>query len=351
MLQDIRDSASSWVAYIIIGLLVLSFAMWGIQEYFGGGAAPPVATINGNEITLSAFNQQVQQRKQMLQSVLGENYQQQYPDESIVRKQVIKDMVRTELLRQEVDDAGFEISNQNLIRRIHAIPQFQKDGKFDPEQYKRILESQRYNKTQFESELREQDKLRQFENSLAASSFIPKAELQRFQKISEQTRDFKYALVEVNPDAITVADADIESYYNESKQFYQTPEQVKLAYVELKEQDLADSISVSDEDAQAIYDSQPERYQTAQLRKARHIMFKVSSELGSDAMEWDEAMEKANALVAKLEEGASFAELATQNSEDTLSAQKGGEIGFIAPGDFSSKELEDALFSLEIGGL
>ena len=66
MLQDIRDSASSWVAYIIIGLLILSFAMWGIQEYFGGGAGAPVATINGNDITLPAFNQQVQQRKQTL---------------------------------------------------------------------------------------------------------------------------------------------------------------------------------------------------------------------------------------------------------------------------------------------
>jgi len=290
MLQDIRDRASSWVAYIIIGLLILSFAMWGIQEYFGGGRGAPVASINGNEISLPEFNQQVQQRKQVLQSVLGANYQQQYPDESIVRKQVIKDMVRTELLRQEVDAAGFEISKASLIKRIQQIPQFQKDGKFDPDQYKRLLEAQRYNKAQFENELREQEKLRQFENSLASSSFIPKADLQRFQKISEQTRDFKYAVVTVKPEAITIVDTEIDSYYNDNKQYYQTPEQVKLAYVEVKEQDLADSITVSADDAQAIYDSQSERYRSAELRKARHILLKVPSELGADAMEWDEAI-------------------------------------------------------------
>lgn len=350
MLQDIRDRATSWVAYIIIGLLILSFAMWGIQEYFGGGGAAPVATINGNEITLPAFNQQVQQRKQTLQSILGANYQQQYPDESIVRKQVIKDMVRTELLRQEVGDAGFRISDASLIKRIQEIPQFQKDGKFDPEQYKRILEAQRYNQAQYENELREQDKLRQFESSLASSSFIPKAELQRFQKIAEQTRDFKYAVVTVKPETITVSDAEIDAYYNDNKQAYKTPEQVKLAYVELKEEDLADSISISDADAEAIYDSQSERYRTPELRKTRHIMFKVPSELDADAIEWDMAIEKAEGMITQLEGGASFAELAEKNSEDTLSAQKGGEMGFIASGDFTSKALEDALFSLDIGG-
>ncbi len=349
-MQYIRDRATSWVAYIIIGLLILSFAMWGIQEYFGGGGAPAVAKINGNEITQPAFNQQVQQRKQMLQSVLGANYQQQYPNESMVRKQVIQDMVRTELLRQEANEAGFRISDASLIRKIQSIPQFQKDGKFDPALYQRLLEAQRYNKAQWENELREQDKLRQFENSLASSSFVPKADLQRFQKISQQTRDFNYALVTVNPEAVTVSDEEIDSYYNENKQFYQTPEQVKLAYVELKEEDLANSMSVSADDAKAIYESSSERYRTAELRKARHIMFKVPSELGADALEWDQAIEKAKAMLKQLQEGASFAELAEQNSEDTLSAKKGGDMGFIAPGDFSSKELEDALFALKIGG-
>jgi peptidyl-prolyl cis-trans isomerase D len=350
MLQDIRDRASGWVVYTIIGLLVLSFALWGIQEYFGGGGAAPVATVNGNEISLPAFNQQVQQRKQTLQSILGANYQSQYPDESVVRRQVANDMVRTELLRQEVGKAGFELSDANLISRIQAIPQFQKDGKFDPVQYKRILEAQRYNQAQFENELREQDKLRQFESSISSSSFMPKSELQRFQKISEQTRDFKYAVVSLNPEAVSVSDAEIENYYNENKSLYQTPEQVKLAYVELKEEDLIDNINVSAEDAQAIYDGQLERYRSAELRKARQIMFKVPSEVGVDAMEWDEATEKAEAIIQQLDDGADFAALAEKNSEDTLSAKKGGEMGFIAPGDFTSKALEDALFALKIGG-
>lgn len=349
MLIEIRDKASSWVAYIIIGLLVLSFALWGIQEYFGGGGAAPVANINGSEVLLPEFNQQFQQRKQALQSILGNNYAQQYPDESVIKKQVIDDMVRTELLRQNVTDAGFRISDASLIKRIQQIPQFQKDGKFDPQLYDRLLQVQRYNKAQFERELREQDKLRQFETSLAASSFLPKTDLQRFQKLSEQSRNFNYAIVEVDTSAVSVTSDEIDNFYNENQQLYQTPEQVKLAYIELKEEELTEQISITTEDARVIYDSQPERYVSDELRKARHILLKVPNEIAADAIEWDEAMDEANGYFQQLEEGATFAELAKQHSEDSLSAEKGGEIGFIAPGDFTSKELEEALFSLNVG--
>ena len=349
MLQEIRDRATSWVAYIIIGLLVLSFALWGIQEYFGGGAAPPVAAINGVDISPQELNQQVQQRKQMLQSLLGNNYPQQYPDESVIRKEVIDIMVRMEILRQEATEAGYRISDTNLIYRIQQIPQFQQDGKFDSDVYERWLQVRGYHQARFERELREEEKLKQMEIPISASSFMPKADLQRFQKLSDQTRNFKYAVVKVEPDSVTVSAEEIENYYKENQQLFQTPEQIKLAYIELKEKELSEQINITVEDARVIYDSHPERYMTAELRKTRHILLKVDNEISPDATEWDEAMKKANDLVQQLDAGASFAEIAKQSSQDSSSADKGGEIGFIAQGDFTSKELEEALFSLNVG--
>ena len=349
MLIEIRDRATSFVAYIIIGLLILSFALWGIQEYFGGSGAPVVAKINDTEITLPEFNNQFQLRKQDLQSAFGANYERQFPNESVVKEQVIGSMINTELLRQEVTDAGYRISDASLVARISQIPQFQTEGKFDPQLYERLLQVQRYSKAQFESELREQDKLRQFETSLAASSFMPAADLQKFKKLSEQSREFTYALVKSDPDTVSISNQEIENYYNENKQLLLTPEQVKLAYIELKEEELADQITVTADDALAIYDSQPERYMTDELRKTSHILFRVSNEISADALEWDEAQEKADNVIKQLNEGDSFAELAKQQSEDSLSAEKGGEIGFIAMGDFTSTELEEVLFDLEVG--
>ena len=349
MLIEIRERASSLVAYIIIGLLILSFALWGIQEYFGGGGTPAIANVDGAEITLSEFNNQFQQRKQAMQSALGNDYERQFPNEDIIKEQVIGSMINTELLRQEVTNAGYQVSDASLIAKIQQVPQFQKDGKFDPQLYERLLQVQRYNKAQFESQLREQDKLRQFETSLSASSFFPKSDLQNFQKLTEQTRDISYAVVKSDPDSISISSEEIENYYNENKQLYLTPEQVKLAYIELNEDGIAGQVSVTADDAQVIYDSQPERFMANELRKTRHILLRVSDEIAEDALEWDEAMEKANHIITQLNDEASFAEMAKQNSDDSLSAEKGGELGFIAPGDFTSEELEEALFSLDVG--
>lgn len=349
MLIEIRDRASSLVAYIIIGLLILSFALWGIGEYFGGGGAPAVAKINGAEITLPEFNNQFQQRKQALQSVLGSDYERQYSNESIIKEQVIGSMINTELLRQEVTESGYRISDANLVSRIEQVPQFQKDGEFDPQLYERLLQMQRYSKAQFERQLREQEKLRQYESSLSASSFFPAAQLQKFQQLSEQSREFLYALVKVDYADVSVTKDEIESYYNEYRDIFLTSEKIKLAYIELKEEDIADQVEVTADDAHAIYDDQPERYMTAELRKTRHILLSVSNEVAEDALEWDEAQEKADIIIKQLKEGASFIGLAKDYSDDSLSADRGGEIGLIALGDFTSVQLEDELFSLEVG--
>lgn len=349
MLIEIRDKASSWVAYIIIGLLILSFSMWGIQEYFGPGATDPAAKVNDNEISLAEFSNQFRQRRDILKSTLGANYDQQYTDESIIKQEVIKGMVRNEVLRQEVHKAGYRISDASLIKRIEEVPQFQTDGKFNAELYDRFTQAQRYGKAELEAQLREEDKLRQFEGSVATSSFMPKADLQHFQKLADQTREFNYAILKADLANTTVSDEDIQKHYDEYQARYQTPEQVKLAYIELKEADIADQIEVNDEDARIIYDSQPERFMTNELRKVSHILLKVSTEVASDGAEWTEALEKANGFIKQLEDGTSFEELVKQHSEDTLSAEKGGDIGFIAPGDFSSTELEDALFNLKVG--
>ena len=349
MLIEIRDRASSLVAYVIIGLLIISFALWGIQEYFGAGGAPAAATVNGVEISVPDYSNQLQQYRQRLQSVLGESYAQRYPEETVIKKQVIEDMVNTEILRQEVTDAGFRISDAGLARIIRQIPQFQRDGAFDPELYTRLLLTQRYDKARFEGELREQEKMEQFENSLTSSSFMTQADLQRFRKLLEQSRDFSYARVSVPPDSVSVSPEQIDEYYQENKQWLRTPEQLRLAYIELKEEALVSHAEVTAQDARILYDEQPERYMTHELRRTRQILIRVDNPETAVDEDWDRAMGKAEGLVQKLRDGASFDGLAQEHSQDTLSAEKGGDIGLIARGDLASTELEKVLFSLDTG--
>lgn len=349
MLIEIRDRASSLVAYVIIGLLILSFALWGIQEYFGAGGAPAAAAINDVEITVPEFSDRFQQYRQQLRSDLGGNYEQQFPDESVIKQQVIEGMVDMEILRQEVTLAGFRISDTSLVQKIQQVPQFRRDGKFDPDLYTRLLQAQRYDKARFESELREQEKLEQFELSLASSSFMTQADLERFQQLSGQSRDFSYALVQVNPDSIEVSDQEVDDYYHENEAQFQTPERVRLAYLELAEEALFEQISLDEDEALSIYQEQPERFMTSELRKARHILIRVAEEAAGNPGAWDRARDRANEYIRQIEAGASFEKIARLHSEDTLSAGKGGDIGFIASGDLASDALEKALFRLAVG--
>ena len=349
MLIEIRDRASSVVAYVIIGLLVISFALWGVQEYFGVGGAPAAAAVNGVEITVPEFSEQFQQYRQRLRSSLGENFEQQIPDERVIKTQVIQDMVDLEILRQVVTEAGFRVSDASLVQKIQQVPQFRKDGKFDPELYTRLLLSQRYDKARFEAELREQEKLEQFELSLASSSFMTTADLRRFNQLAEQARDFSYALVQTNPDSVEVSDEEVDDYYEENQMQFRTPEQVKLAYIELSEEKLFDQTQVSEDEALAIYQEQTERFMTTELRKARHILIRVPEQAADNTDEWNSALDKANEYIRQLEAETSFEKIAKQYSEDTLSAEKGGDIGFIASGDLASDALEKALFSLSVG--
>ncbi len=349
MLIEIRDRASSLVAYVIIGLLILSFALWGIQEYFGAGGAPAAATINDVEITAPEFSDRFQEYRQQLRSNLGRSYEQQFPDESVIKQQVIEGMVDMEILRQEVTEAGFRISDTSLIQKIQQVPQFRRNGKFDPDLYTRLLQAQRYDKARFESELREQEKLEQFELSLASSSFMTQADLQRFQQLFGQSRSFSYALVQVNPDSIEVSDQEVDAYYSENETQFQTPEQVRLAYLELAEEALFDQISIGEDEVLSIYQGQPERFMTSELRKARHVLIRVPKEAADNPAAWDRARDRANEYIRQLEAGTSFEKIARLYSEDALSAGKGGEIGFIASGDLASDALEKVLFSLDVG--
>ena len=349
MLIGIRDRASSLVAYVIIGLLVISFALWGIQEYFGTGGAIVVANVNDSDIPQSEFNNHLQWYKQQQRTALGDNYALVYPDDGIIKKEVLDLMLDNELLSQRVSAAGFQVSDSRLIDIIRRLPQFQKDGEFDPALYERLLRVQRYSKARFEMELRVEEKLKQFGSAVVESAFIPNGDLRHFQRLSEQSRHIEYALITVRPDAVSVSPEEIDNYYRDNQQLYRTPQRARLAYIEIKEEALQDNIRIAEQDARTIFETQPERYISPELRKARYILLKVPNDVAADAIEWDEATEQANDLVKQIKEGAAFTDLAMQHSQDILSAEKGGDIGFVAPGDLASTELEEALFTLNIG--
>lgn len=349
MLQTIRDRASGVVAYAIVILISIPFALWGINQYFGGGDALVVAEVNGNEIPLSAFTSQYQQQRRYLRSVMGGRLPPGY-DEAALKRNVIQAMVREALLAEDLERAGYRVSDGELARFIASLPAFQNNGHFDRQRYERVLQSQRRSTAQFEAELRGQLRKSQFEDGLRQSSFLPKPLQQEYLRLKGQQRDIAYLVIPADMEQARkrVTEAQIESYYKDHPGRFQTPERVKLAYIELDEAKLLEDMDVDEAALRQFYEEQADRYVRPEQRRARHILIKPQVAEGEGASESrEQARSQAQGLVERLRKGEDFAALAKEYSQDRLSSDSGGELGTITRGELDPK-VDQALFALKV---
>lgn len=347
MLMQIRERATGVFAYIIVLLISVPFALWGIQEYFGGPGDAAVAEVNGVEITKQVFDLRLQQQRRYMRSTLGESFDQLYPDEASIKQEVVESMVREQLLRDFIQNSGIAISDVFLAQRIQSVPQLQVDGRFSVERYEQVVQSQRMSKAQFEDQLRQDEASTQYQSSIVFSSFLSKEAEYEYAALKNQTRSFDYFVVSETVEPEAVKSAAIDSYYKKNQERFQAPAQVKLEYIEIDQQVIADAMSFSEQQLLEAYQQDPQSYRTDELRQAKHILFKVAED-ATEEQRKATAESAANALV-ELDAGIEFSTVAKQYSEDAISASNGGDLGFISRQDIDNPVFIDSLFSMKSG--
>ncbi|GEK46082.1 SurA N-terminal domain-containing protein [Bisbaumannia pacifica] len=336
MLQSIRDRSKSWGAKIIIGAIVLTMALFGADALIGlfTGGANDVAKVNGEPITRQEVELQVQRA---LRS--GQVPPEQ---ERALRGQVLDELITLRLLDQYAGDGGLHLSEEQLDRILLTLPQFHdQEGRFDREIFRNRLASAGYTPLGFREQLRSDLRREQLQNGLILSDFTLESERERLASLQRQVRSFRYHRLTADDleAPVTVSEAEIAAYYEANAERYQRPEQVRLAYVLLDRQRLADEREVSEEQLEAAY---AERARDAE-RRVSHIMVTFGDERGRD-----EAEARLEEVRERLAEGDDFATLAARYSDDTSSAEQGGDLGFISRG-FFGEAFEDAAFALAPG--
>ena len=183
LLQNIHDKAKGWIAYVIVGLIAIPFALFGINQYFDGGSKLIAATVNGEDIPVQQVQDALQNIKQQFGGQLPPGM-----DESL--KQTALDTVINETLkRQSVRNGGFLASDTEVVQAIMEIPVFQKDGAFDKTTYENYLKMQRSDSAEFEDKVRESLSQQQLNASVLDTAFLPKAQLEQYQVLKTQQRD------------------------------------------------------------------------------------------------------------------------------------------------------------------
>lgn len=338
MMDRLRAGANSIAIKVILGLIILSFVFAGIGSYLVRGSSDAAAKVGSTKISRQAFEQAYQNERNRMQSQLGDYFNNLLADPNYVksfRKSVLDRMINNLLLEQYADSLGLRVSDAQIRHMILTLPEFQKDGKFDQQTYQMLLSRAGYTPDSFADYLRKDLLRNQVLSAIEGSSFALKGEVEAQNKLISETRTIRTITLSPQEFAkkVKLNDQEIESYYKQHPTSYTRPAQVKVAYVELSANELKSKINISDAEAKQYYQEHLDKYSTQPQIEISHILIKDNEP-------------EAEAILKQLKAGANFAKLAEEKSQDSGSAKKGGELGWIEKG-VMAPAFEKAAFSLK----
>jgi len=342
MLQAINDRIKGWLGALVIILITIPFAFWGIESYLGGGGKQFAAVVNGEEIPVYQFENAYSNQLARLNQQFGSSLP--FSNEQI-KSQVLDQLINAVVLEENSYSSGYRISDTNLKRNITTL--FTREGKFDRDYFENIVASNGMTISQYESMLRNELRVLQKRNALVASAILTDEEARQLTALEQQERELRLIKfsIDTNSADIVVTDLDIEDFYNSNADRYMTPESVSVEYVEITSDELAESINVDEEKLAEMYDDYKQGLLNKEERKARHILIQLGA---SEDKSKEALMPRIEELQQKLNNGESFEELAREYSEDPGSAKQGGDLGWVATGEMV-KPFEDALFKMNQG--
>ncbi len=346
MLQFIRDQATGWIAWVIVILICIPFALWGLNEFQGGATQQSVANVNGTEIGLYTYQRAFQTQRQQLQRIFGGQLPSVYNEERL-REDTLKQMVNDELIIQVGVNSGMRIGDRQLAEAIQTLPLFNSETGFTTEQYMAFLQSRGLSAEGFEIDMRRSLLSQQLITGIRRSEIVTKSTLDRALRMDNEKRRFVTLSVAPPAKDIPAADqAQMQAYFDAHKDQYVVPEQVKIEYIELSRKAIADQVDLEESDLLKLYEENRDNFGTAEHRQVRHILVQVES--GADEATTELAKEKILAIADRINQGEDFAELAKTESDDPGSSANGGDLGFFGK-NVMDPAFESAAFSLDKG--
>ena len=337
MIQTLRNKASSWLVKILLLLLVLSFAVWGIGDFFRD--APPdtvVATVGEIEIDLNAFNAEFQ-RQVAFERQNDDRYTTDDALEDGLVDDVLDRLVNQALLIQLSRNMELVIPDEVVAGQIRVDPRFQSSvtGQFDNQRLLGYLANRGLSEAAFVEEVRREIQQGVLQLSVLRGAWVPAT---LGDALFEYRQEGRIADVVSIPYA-TIFDVDepteddLRSFHAENGELFTAPEYRNLTVVAIQAEDYADEIAVSDEELSATYEQRLEQFVADERRQLDQVIVDDQAQAGALA----EAA-RANGSLADA--------LAADDSID----------GDIIPLDWSTRsdmfgELADAGFALPSGGI
>ncbi|HZS64838.1 MAG TPA: SurA N-terminal domain-containing protein [Xanthobacteraceae bacterium] len=340
MLRGIHKATANWLGKIImtivLGTLVVSFAIWGIGDIFRGFGRSALAKVGGVEIGVEQFRQVYMDRVQQIGRQLGRPMTMDQARALGFDQQVLGEMIAKTAIDQRAHQLGLGISDEDVARHIMADPSFQgASGTFDRALFESLIRQAGYTEQRFVSEQREQMVRAQIFDTVSGDVVVPKSLVELAYRHASEERAVEYVVLgRAQAGQIPQPTPEmLAKYFDERKALFQAPEYRKLTIVEVTPEEVAKKIAVSDADAKQVFAAHPERYSTPERRHVEQIVF-------PDA-------QAAQAAADSIAKGLSFDALVKQRQLQP----KDVDLGTVAKSDMVDQEIANAAFSLKEGGV
>ena len=344
MLQDFRDNLNGVAKIVLVAIIIIPFALFGVDALFvGGDDVEEVANVNGESISERSLRQAVLVQKQQIMNKF-QDVDESLIDEEKLRPAVLQRLIRQKVEEQAASDLDMGISDETIYDLLSQVPEFQTDGKFDAKRYDFVVRQMGYTPTSHKKAITSDMLVNQFLQGIVTTGFSTEKELALLASVSEQTRDYYYLTLPAAPlkNEMVISDEEITSYYEANAHQFMTEEQVVIEYIELQPSDLLGEVSVDDDLVEERYQEKVDAAKESSTFHSAHILLEPKED-GSHLSAMAE-------LQNKLKAGDDFSALAREHSEDFVTAESGGDLGHTQPGDLP-EELESALAQLEVGSV
>ena len=338
MLRGIHKATSTWVGKavmaVVMGGLIISFAIWGIGDIFRGFGLNSALKIGNTEITVEQFRQYYTERLQQLSRQVGRPITPDQARATGIDRQVLSQLVAETTLDQQAKALRLGIGNDEIASRITNDPSFRGlNGLFDRTRFVEVIRQAGFTEGRFVEEQRRVILRRQIAFSIGGEFNVPVTAMAALNQYQNEKRAIEYlALGPAQAGDIPAPTPELLSkFFEERKVLFRAPEYRKITLLSMSPAELAKPDAVSDADAKTYYEQHKASYGTPERRELHQIVFPNP--------------EEAAAAHERIVKGASLADLAKERGlkdSDT-------DVGVVTKADVIDPAVADAAFALKAG--
>lgn len=334
MLDVLRRGASTWVSKLLLGLLIVSFAVWGIADVFRGFGSNTIVSVGSRDITAQDFDFAYRRELDRISQQVGRPISREQALAFGMPSQILSQLVQDATFTEQARRLGIGVSNAGVADQIRADPAFQTGGKFDRAMFSELLRRNGWTEDTYIVTARDAAKRQQLIQGLIGGMAAPKTMLEATNQFLNEER--KVAYVVLPPSVVGTidppSDADLAKYYEDKKGGFRAPEYRDFAVLVLDAASITKASDVTDDDVKAEYERQKSRYTQPERRRVDQLAF--------------DKPEDAAAAADRIKAGTSFDEIVKEKNlkpEDI-------DLGLLPKDGFLDPAVADAAFALAKAG-